>query len=103
MKEEAEMADGDHKGKRKKEWGANGKVKDVPKASTLIQADNQGNVTGIANNADLAVLLDWFYQWARDMHAWGQDVRDDIVRLEGHAGFATGDPGDPPDGPPGDS
>ncbi len=45
-------------------------------------------------------VIDWLYQWARDMHEWGLDVRDDIIRLEGQAGFAAGDPGDPPDGPP---
>ena len=91
------MADGDHKGKRKKEWAANGKVKDVPKWNSLSTGDDK------LDQKKFEALLDWLYDWARDMHAWGQDVRDDIVRLEGHAGFATGDPGDPPDGPPGDS
>ena len=86
-----------HKGKRKKEWGANGKVKNVPKWDSISGGDDQ------LDQQKFEALLDWLYDWARDMHAWGQDVRDDIVRLEGHAGFATGDPGDPPDGPPGDN
>jgi hypothetical protein len=30
---------------------------------------------------------------------WGRKVRIDVIRLEGHAGFCQGDPGDPPDGP----
>ncbi len=34
--------------------------------------------------------------WIRDMALWGQDVRDDIIRLEGAAGISSGDPGDPP-------
>lgn len=41
----------------------------------------------------------WFDKWIVDFESWGQNVRDDIVRLEGHAGFPTGDPGDPPGGP----
>lgn len=45
-------------------------------------------------------LKKWLYQWARDMSEWGRNVRIDIVRLEGAAGFPSGDPGDPPPPPP---
>lgn len=89
-----------HKGKRGREWAANKKLKDVPDKGGVITPNNQGIPTWSGNDQDLGQLLDWLYQWAEDMHAWGQDVRDDIVRLEGFAGFASGDPGDPPDGPP---
>ncbi len=37
--------------------------------------------------------------WMDDMIGWGQDVRDDIIRLEAAAGLPTGDPGDPPPRP----
>jgi hypothetical protein len=37
--------------------------------------------------------------WIQDLTAWAQDVRDDIVRIEGAAGFPAGDPGDPPPPP----
>ena len=37
--------------------------------------------------------------WMRDMKTWGQDVRDDIIRLEAAVGVARGDPGDPPPAP----
>ena len=39
--------------------------------------------------------------WMRDMKAWGQEVRDDIIRLESAVGAAAGDPGDPPPAPRG--
>ncbi len=48
---------------------------------------------------DRDALLAFLRAWFEDFEAWGQDIRDDIVRLEGHAGFPTGDPGDPPGGP----
>lgn len=38
--------------------------------------------------------------WMRDMFAWSCNLRDDLVRLEGRVGLATGDPGDPPPPPP---
>jgi hypothetical protein len=38
-------------------------------------------------------------RWMRDMKAWGEDVRDDIVRLEAAVHVAPGDPGDPPPAP----
>jgi hypothetical protein len=82
---------------RKKDWPSN---KKKISESAFVQLDNQGNVTGIKSEVELAKAMQWVYQWARDMHGWGQDVRDDILRLEGHAGFASGDPGDPPDPPP---
>ena len=37
--------------------------------------------------------------WMRDMKAWGEDVRDDIIRLESAVGAAPGEPGDPPPAP----
>ncbi len=37
--------------------------------------------------------------WMDDMIGWGQDVRDDIIRLEAAAGLPTGDPADPPPRP----
>ncbi|MGW8266178.1 MAG: hypothetical protein ACWGSQ_07405 [Longimicrobiales bacterium] len=89
-------------GKRGRNWAANEKRKKLPKKKDLITVDGQGNVTGIGNDKQVGEFLDWLSQWAEDMHAWGQDVRDDIVRLEGSAGFSSGDPGDPPDGPPGE-
>lgn len=49
---------------------------------------------------DFKALIVWMKQWFEDFEAWGQDVRDDIIRVEGQAGFAIGDPGDPPGGPP---
>lgn len=84
------------KAKRKREWKSN--LKKVP-LSKVVQKQNNV-VTGIGQPKDVGEFIDWLYEWARDMHAWGQDVRDDIVRLEGRVGFAGGDPGDPPDGPP---
>ncbi|NJD20653.1 MAG: hypothetical protein FIA95_15390 [Gemmatimonadetes bacterium] len=87
--------------KRDQGWAANGKLSGLPKKSAMITGNTPNNITGISDK-EVGMFLDWLHQWAQDMHAWGQNVRDDIVRLEGHAGFATGDPGDPPDGPPDD-
>ena len=39
--------------------------------------------------------LDHLAAWVRDMIAWAQDVRDDIIRIEAAVGLG-GDPGDPP-------
>jgi hypothetical protein len=85
------------RGKRNREWASNSMP--LPKHSAVTKKNKQGNVSGL-NPKEVGEVIDWLYQWARDMHAWGQDVRDDIIRLEGQAGFASGDPGDPPDGPP---
>jgi len=49
---------------------------------------------------DFNGFVTWFRAWAADLESWGQDMRDDLIRLEGQAGFPTGDPGDPPGGPP---
>jgi len=46
-----------------------------------------------------AEKIDALVQWMKDLCDWGKNVRDDILRLEGQAGFASGDPGDPPEGP----
>ena len=83
-----------NKSKRGRGWGADGKLKDLPKWDEIY--DTGGKV----KKANFEKMTKWLYEYARDMHSWGQDVRDDIIRLEGRAGFATGDPGDPPDGPP---
>jgi hypothetical protein len=37
--------------------------------------------------------------WAYQMYEWCKQVRADIIRLEGAAGFPSGDPGDPPEPP----
>jgi hypothetical protein len=84
------------KSKRKREWKSNEKNSAPPAADAIVDA------AGKIDKDKFELLVKWVYQWTRDMHAWGQDARDDIVRLEGAAGFAAGDPGDPPDGPPGD-
>ena len=82
------------KPRRVRKWSANDKLKDLPKWDEIHDAE------GKVKKDDLENTLKWLYQYARDMHSWGQNVRDDIVRLEDHAGLAPGDPGDPPDGPP---
>ena len=83
------------KGKRDREWDANAdKLKNLPKSNGIY--DTAGKV----KKGEFEAFMEWVYQWSRDMHAWGQDVRDDIIRLEAHTGFPSGDPGDPPDGPP---
>ncbi len=43
---------------------------------------------------------DWVWVWMNDMAKWGQDVREDIRRIEKHLRLAAGDPGDPPPPPP---
>lgn len=53
-----------------------------------------------AKLAQFEQLVKWVRAWSNDMERWGQDMRDDLIRLEGQAGFPTGDPGDPPGGPP---
>ena len=37
--------------------------------------------------------------WMRDLKAWGEEVRDDIIRLECAVGTQHGDPGAPPPAP----
>lgn len=37
--------------------------------------------------------------WMRDMKAWGEDVRDDVIRVESAVHAAPGDPGAPPPAP----
>lgn len=44
-------------------------------------------------------LAAYLGEWMRDMKAWGEDVRDDIIRLETAVHVAPGDPGDPPPAP----
>jgi hypothetical protein len=80
--------------KRKKNWPSHSKA--PPTWAAML--DNQGKVD--TTKQEFTDFAEWLYAWSRDMHSWGADTRDDVVRLEGHAGFATGDPGDPPDGRP---
>ena len=44
-------------------------------------------------------LAAYLSAWMRDMKAWGEDVRDDVIRLESAAHAAPGDPGAPPPAP----
>jgi len=37
--------------------------------------------------------------WMRDMVAWGERVRADIIKLEAHTKHPPGDPGPPPPPP----
>ncbi|HEU5262022.1 MAG TPA: hypothetical protein VFU41_11440 [Gemmatimonadales bacterium] len=50
----------------------------------------------IGNAAELKAFL---AAWMRDTKAWGENVRDDIIRLEAAVGAAPGEPGDPPPAP----
>jgi hypothetical protein len=45
-------------------------------------------------------MADSLIEWTEKMIEWGKEVRTDIIRLEGQAGFSAGDPGDPPEPPP---
>ncbi len=83
-------------GGRDREWKADDKeyLKNVPDHDSIVQGDDQ------ITKAQFDALLKWLYQWTRDLHSWGEDVRDDIIRLESAAGIGKGDPGDPPAGPP---
>jgi len=92
----------DGKSKRGRGWGANDKLihKGEDKKKTFPEWKEIYDTAGKVKKAKFEAMIEWLYQYARDMHTWGQDVRDDIIRLEGRAGFASGDPGDPPDGPP---
>ena len=37
--------------------------------------------------------------WMRDLVKWCEDLRIDVIRLEGAVGFSRGDPGPPPEEP----
>lgn len=56
-------------------------------------------VEGPAKNVDVLRLAAYIGEWMRDMKAWGEDVRDDVIRLESAVHAAPGDPGDPPPAP----
>ena len=49
------------------------------------------------DDGDSAVKL--LGEYMTELEVWGKNVRIDIIRLEGAAGFSCGDPGDPPGGP----
>ena len=83
------------KAKRKRDWDA-----DDALLAALPSWDAIYDVGGKVKQGNFNAMVKWMYQWTRDMNAWGQDMRDDLIRLEGQAGFPTGDPGDPPGGPP---
>jgi hypothetical protein len=83
------------KSRRKRGWDAD---KDLRK--NLPEWDKIYDTNGKVHKGTFEAMVKWMYQWTRDMNAWGQDLRDDLIRLEGQAGFALGDPGDPPGGPP---
>ncbi len=50
---------------------------------------------------DVKALVAGLAAWMRDLKSWGQDVRDDIIRLESAVSAAPGEPGDPPPAPRG--
>ena len=83
------------KAKRKRDWDA-----DLALMQNLPGWDEVHDAGGKVHEDKFEDMLKWMYQWMRDMSAWGQDMRDDLIRLEGQAGFPSGDPGDPPGGPP---
>lgn len=80
----------------KHDWKANDRLGKLPKARKI--ANDRGEV----RRDEFENMTTWHYQWARDMHTWGQRVREDIRRIENHLRLAAGDPGDPPNGPPPD-
>jgi len=43
--------------------------------------------------------IDEVIVWMKSVIAWGENVRDDIIRLEAATGIGPGDPGDPPPPP----
>jgi hypothetical protein len=88
------VAKNKRKSKRKRDW-ASEKTTEWPAEWQKFAAEG-----GTPFTNDLGELVKWLKIYTADLAAWGQDVRDDIVRLEGYAGFASGDPGDPPAGPP---
>ena len=91
------MANDKNKPKRGRGWKAEDSFK---KANNFPAYDSMFDAAGAIDKVKFEKMLEWMYQWARDMNAWGQDMRDDLIRLEGQAGFPSGDPGDPPGGPP---
>lgn len=69
---------------RKKHWPSDWKTEKLPKSPTQRE-------------------LKRLAQWMKAMTDWGQNLRDDLIRLEGGLGLSTGDPGDPPPPPWGDN
>jgi hypothetical protein len=67
-----------------------------PPKKKLTGADGGKAVT----KKEFQDLVEWLRAYCNNMERWGQDMRDDLIRLEGQAGFPSGDPGDPPGGPP---
>lgn len=89
------MANDKNKPKRHRGWDA-----DDPTLTPCPAWDEIYDTSGKVYKTKFEDMVKWMYQWTRDMNAWGQDMRDDLIRLEGQAGFPSGDPGDPPGGPP---
>jgi len=65
---------------RKKHWPDNWKTEGIPKQLT------QAEIKRLA-------------RWMRSVAEWGENLRDDLIRLEGSLGISVGDPGDPPPPP----
>jgi hypothetical protein len=84
------------KGKKRARGDYQSPSKTFPPKS--ISAAGPGDQT--AQFTQFKQLVDFLRSWCNDMERWGQDMRDDLIRLEGQAGFPSGDPGDPPGGPP---
>lgn len=51
------------------------------------------------NKKDNNQAMDEATVWMHELVKWCQDVRSDILRLEGDAGLSKGDPGPPPEEP----
>jgi len=85
---------GKKKGCRDRGWKADEHLKLVKRYKRIVGG------RGKVSKKKLKPLVKWMYQWTRDMHTWGECVRDDIIRLEAAVGLPPGDPGDPPGGPP---
>jgi hypothetical protein len=56
-------------------------------------------VNGWSGIKDVPALKECLAAWMRDLRAWGEDVRDDVIRLETAVRAAPGEPGDPPPAP----
>jgi hypothetical protein len=67
--------------------------RDATKFTSLEEIKGWDNIT------DMDGLKKCLGPWMRDIKKWGEVVRDDIIRLEGAVGLATGDTGDPPPAP----
>ena len=67
--------------------------------SNRSRKDYEFSATEFSEVTDVKQLVKQLAAWMRDMRAWGELVRDDIIRMESALGLAPGDPGDPPPAP----